>query len=109
MRENRNGFLKERFADLGEAEIKKLLEEKDSVNTKKATKASKAIFEEYIRERKLHYPENSEELASVLKSFYAEVRKKDGSEYTKNSLCSIRFGLNSQVLQICFQQRYHQG
>ena len=82
---------RKRFADLGEAEIKKLLDEKDSVNT---TKASKAIFEEYIREKKLHHPEISEELASVLKSFYAEVRKKDGSVYTKNLLCSIRFGLN---------------
>jgi site-specific recombinase XerD len=85
---------KERFADLGEAEIRKLLEDRDSVNTKKSTKGSKAIFEEYLREKKLHHPENSEELASVLKSFYAEVRKKDGSEYTKNSLCSLRFGLN---------------
>ncbi len=27
--ENTNGFLKGRFADIGEAEIKKLLEEKD--------------------------------------------------------------------------------
>ncbi len=85
---------KERFADLGEAEIKKLLQEKGSVNTKKATKASKAIFEEYLREKKIDHPENSEELASVLKSFYPEMRKKDGSEYTKNLLCSIRFGLN---------------
>ncbi|CAB4001790.1 Integrator complex subunit 9-like [Paramuricea clavata] len=48
----------------------------------------------YLREKKLDHPENSEELASVLKSFYAEVRKKDWSEYTKNSLCYIRFGLN---------------
>ena len=46
---------KERFADLGEAEIKKLLEEKDSVNTKKATKASEATFEEYLREWKLDH------------------------------------------------------
>ena len=38
---------KKRFTDLGEAEIKKLLEEKDSVNTKKAAKPSKAIFEEH--------------------------------------------------------------
>ena len=44
MRENRNGFLKERFADLGEAEIKKLLEEKDSVNTKKLQKQAKRFL-----------------------------------------------------------------
>ncbi len=78
---------KERFADLKEAEIKKLLEEKDSVNTKKATKASKAIFEEYLREKKLDHPENSEELASVLKSFYAEVRKKDGQNTQTEIRC----------------------
>ena len=80
---------KERFA-----EIKKLLEEKDSKNTKKSTKASRVIFEDYLHEKKLDHPANSEELASVLMNFYAEVRKKDGSEYTKNSLCSITFGLN---------------
>ncbi|XP_028415787.1 uncharacterized protein LOC114539361 [Dendronephthya gigantea] len=52
------------------------------------------IFEDYLQEKRLRHPQNSEELASVLKCFNAEVRKKDGSEYTKNSLCSIRFGLN---------------
>ena len=31
----------ERFADLGEAEIQKLLEDKDSLNTKRSTKASR--------------------------------------------------------------------
>ena len=52
------------------------------------------IFEDYLHEKKLDHPANSEELASVLKNFYTEARKKDGSEYTKNSLCSTRFGLN---------------
>jgi hypothetical protein len=33
----------ERFANLGEAEIQKLLEEKDSLNTKRSTKASRAV------------------------------------------------------------------
>ena len=31
----------ERFANLGEAEIQKLLEDKDSLNTKRSTKASR--------------------------------------------------------------------
>ena len=57
---------REMFADLREAEIKKLLKEKDSVNTKMSTKVSKAIFEGYLREKKLNHPENSEKLASVL-------------------------------------------
>ena len=31
-----------------------------------STKASKAIFEEYLREKKLNHPENSGKLTSVL-------------------------------------------
>ena len=33
----------ERFANLGEAEIQKLLEDKDSLNTKRSTKASRIV------------------------------------------------------------------
>ena len=91
---NRNGFLKGKVRRPWGSWNKEIAGRKRLSKHKKATKASKAIFEEYIREKKLHHPEISEELASVLKSFYAEVRKKDGSEYTKNLLCSIRFGLN---------------
>ena len=85
---------KERFAELGEDEIQQLLDEKDSKNTKRSTKVSKAIFEAYVKEKNIQLPQNSEDLAVILKHFYAEVRKVDGSQYTKNSLCSIRFGLN---------------
>jgi hypothetical protein len=41
----------------------------------------------------LNFPQNSEELADVLKKIYAEARRADGAPYTKNSLCSIRFCL----------------
>jgi hypothetical protein len=34
----------ERFANLGETEIQKLLEDKDSLNTKRSTKASRIIL-----------------------------------------------------------------
>ena len=37
-------FSREWFADLGEDEIKKLLEEKDSVNTKKLQKQAKRFL-----------------------------------------------------------------
>ena len=100
MRENRNGFLKGKVRRPWGSWNKEIAGRKRLSKHKKATKASKAIFEEYIREKKLHHPENREELASVLKSFYAEVRKKDGSEYTKNLLCSIRFGLNRHYSEL---------
>ena len=41
----------------------------------------------------MNFPQNSEELADVLKKIYAEARRADGAPYTKNSLCSIRFCL----------------
>jgi len=39
------------------------------------------------------------ELATVLRKFYAEARKKDGQMYSKNSLCSVRFALSRHVKQ----------
>jgi hypothetical protein len=67
----------------------KLLEGKDSLNTKRSTKASRVIFEDYLKAKSLNFPQNSEELADVLKKFYAEARRADEAPCTKNSLCSI--------------------
>ncbi|CAB4026334.1 Integrator complex subunit 9-like [Paramuricea clavata] len=69
-------------------------EDNESANTIRATKGSKTIFQDYLNEKELKFPEKSEELAVILPKFYSEVRKKDGSKYTKNSLCALRFGLN---------------
>ncbi len=69
-------------------------EENESASTTKATKGSKAIFQDYLNEKGFKFPEENEELAVILHKFYSEVRKKDGSQYTKNSLCALRFGLN---------------
>jgi hypothetical protein len=46
----------ERFANLGKADIQKLLEDKDSLNTKRATKASRVIFEDYLKAKSLNFP-----------------------------------------------------
>jgi hypothetical protein len=62
------------------------MEFKDSLNTKRATKASIVIFEDYVKAKSLNFPQNSEDLADVLKYFYAEARRADGAPYTKNSL-----------------------
>ena len=87
-----------RFANLEEAEIDKLLEDKDSVNTKRSTKASRAVFEDYVKAKSLNYPQSSDELANVMKKFYVEARRANGEKYTKNSLCSIRFGLKRHFM-----------
>ena len=70
-----------------------------SKSTTKVTKGSKTIFQDYLKEKEIRFPDKSEELAVILPKFFSEVRKKDGSPYTKNSLCALRFGLNRYFKQ----------
>ena len=67
-----------------EDELCRLIEGKDSKNTKRATKASVKAFNEYLQEKNLKKPHHDDKvtLANGLKRFYAEARKKsDGSPY----------------------------
>ena len=66
-----------RFASSTQQEIEKLLEDKDSENTKRSTKVAKELFYEYLKEKNIQEPHDKKELAQVLKSFYVEARKKD--------------------------------
>ena len=60
-----------RFASSTQQEIEKLLEDKDSENTKRSTKVAKELFYEYlIKEKNIQEPHDKKELAQVLKSFY---------------------------------------
>ena len=65
-----------RFASSTQQEIEKLLEDKDSENTKRSTKVAKELFYEYLKEKNIQEPHDKKELAQVLKSFYAEAQKK---------------------------------
>ena len=101
-----------RFASSTQQEIEKLLEDKDSENTKRSTKVAKELFCEYLKEKNIQDPHDKKELAQALKSFYVEARKKNGSFvfiffkiiYNKTI---IRFGFcdiwNNQGLGKCYQ------
>ena len=45
-----------RFASLTQQEIEKLLEGKDSENTKRSTEAAKELFYEYLKDKKIQKP-----------------------------------------------------
>ena len=68
------------LASSTQQEIEKLLEDKDLENTKRSTKVAKELFYEYLKEKNIQEPHDKKELAQVLKSFYVEVRKKDGEK-----------------------------
>ena len=72
-----------RFTTFREENIDQLLNDKDSENTKKSTKQHRLIFESYLKEKKIRNPTTAVELATVLRKFYAEARKKDGQMYSK--------------------------
>ena len=101
-----------RFASSNKQEIVKLLEDKDSENTKRSTKVAKKLFYEYLKEKNIQEPHDKKELAQVLKSFYVEVRKNHGSfvfifyktmynkTITRLGFCDIR---NNQGRGKCYQ------
>ena len=59
-----------RFASSTQQQNEKLLEDKDSENTKRSTKVVKELFYEYLKEKNIQEPHDKNELAQVLKSFY---------------------------------------
>ena len=66
-----------RFASLTEQDIAKIVEDKDSQNTKRLTKVAKELSANYMKDKKLKEPEEKKELAQTLKTFYGEARKKE--------------------------------
>ena len=82
-----------RFATLSE-DLNLLLDDKDAKSTKRATKSALKVFQQYLKEKKADEPQTKDTLANVLKLFYAEARKADGTSYSKSTLKILRFGLN---------------
>ena len=86
---------RDHFPELSESELTSLLDQKNSNNTKKATKVALNVFRDYLKERQIEEDSlvaSKDKLATVLRKFYAEARKKNGELYTKASLVGIRFG-----------------
>ena len=69
------------FIELSESELTSLLEQKNSNNTKKASKVALNVFRDYLKEIKTGKDSLvalKDTLKTVLRKFYAEVRKKNG-------------------------------
>ena len=86
-----------RFASLTQQEIEKLLEDKDSENTKRSTEVAKELFYEYLKEENIQEPHDKKELAQVLKSFYVH-----GSAIMRLLLFSSKQGIIKQLLDSVF-------
>ena len=97
---------RKRLSMLSEEEIQNLIEDKDSENTRKATKNAVVTFLAYWNEVK---PEdervkNTESLENIpkkelnepLANFWPNAKKQNGDSYKKTALMGIRFGLSAK-------------
>ena len=75
-----------KFASLTEQDIEKIVEDKDSQNTKRSTKVAKELFADYVKEKKLRKAEEKKEWAQTLKTFHVEARKKEFVQCTIKGL-----------------------
>ena len=92
-----------RFITVNDIDLNKLLIDKDSKNTQQATKVAFNIFECYLLEKKIcldYKAVTAKTLNDVLKRFYAEVRKQNGTLYSKTTMTSIRFGIQRKFKEI---------
>ena len=73
-----------RFANVSDEELRNLVKEKDAKRTQKASDQSWRTFESYCKEKSIVFDINTvskHELNNILKTFYLEVRKRDGQLY----------------------------
>ena len=97
-----------RFASLNDEDLLRIIDERDSKNTKNVISASKRILNEYLKEKNGTFKSiddlseaDVKDIVATLRKFYGEVRKTDGSLYAKKSLITLRFGLQKHFMQTC--------
>ena len=91
----------ERLSVIGEKQIQNISADKSRKNTKKPTEVSFSCT--YLKNRKTDFNfanTNKSELNHVLRKFYDEVRKQDGSCYCKGSLVALRFGIQRRIKEL---------
>ena len=92
-----------RFGEISDEELKQLLENKSSEETKRATGTAYRTFSKYLLEKRWNIDLETVEidaLDAILGKFYVDARKEDGDYYRKNSFHSIRYGLQRKFKEI---------
>ncbi|XP_069140976.1 uncharacterized protein KIAA1958-like [Argopecten irradians] len=87
-----------------EESLEKLVTDRDNANTQQDVKTAVNILKDYVREKSLGTIDDmecgtSENINGLLRRFYAELKKVDGSHYTKKSMITIRYGLQKHFMK----------
>ena len=76
-RQWRSKNMTSRFASLTKQVNEKIVEDKDSQNTKRSMKVAKELFADYMKEKKLRELEEKKELAQTLKTYMSKRKGKN--------------------------------
>ena len=91
----------ERLAVIDEKQIQNILVDKNNKNTKKPTEVSFSCTCLKTRKTDFNFTNiNKSELNDVLRKFYVELRKQDGSCYCKVPLVALRFGIQRRMKEL---------
>lgn len=91
---------KKRHKELTPAELDKIEDDKDEVNTKKTTKWAVNTFSDFLRQRQNNCDVETYSaslLNETLREFYASVQSTAGREYSVASLMCLRAGINRHI------------
>ncbi|XP_052679231.1 uncharacterized protein LOC128160024 [Crassostrea angulata] len=92
------------FANVEESHIAKLLDEKDSVSTKRTINRSVSLFRTFLIEKRGSGDFeglSKQELNENLRLFYVSIRTKSGTNLKVSSLNSIKYGLSKYLKDNC--------
>jgi len=93
----------QRFAQMTDEELVQLKDNKLSSETKSVIRNSVAVLSQYAASQNSSLAEVQQlsppVLDTYLSRFYAEVRKQNGSPYSRNGIMSIRYGLQKHFIK----------
>ncbi|ROL40941.1 hypothetical protein DPX16_11391 [Anabarilius grahami] len=95
---------KKRHKELTPAELDRIEDDKDEVNTKKTTKWAVNTFSDFLRQRHNNCDVETYSaslLNETLRQFYASIQSTAGREYSVASLICFRAGINCDFF-FCF-------
>ena len=88
---------KDRLSSVSEEDLAKIKEDSRAEITVKATRCWSSLLLSYIEQKKIEIdikPFSATELADILKKFYVEVRRQDGSVYQRSSIRGMRAAIH---------------
>jgi len=94
----------DRFASLSDADLQDLISNRLSKRSKASIQTAVNVFSEYARSRDTSLADIEQlpvsDLDQFLSRYFAELRKRDGSLYTRNTVLANRYGLQQHFKKV---------